>query len=401
MLRLRPRPVCARSSPAYPSRRSAGNQRNVISEARGRRCAESTPRSRGSLSGLGCSAAETYKDSAVNEGSNSVGMARMLLKAISCAGMDPTVFAHLPDLRPEVLADDRCRVSSSTIYSMWEQLITGDLGTSVGVDAATLVPVGHFGVWDYLFVTGENLIGSCGRAIDRAHLVSDPGTDKVETIEDGELFTIQHRTGPYTPDVVEAIEFYAQALILRRAREATRRLITPVRVTFRAEPSRAHARLVAVFGTTNIVYNAQFSSLTFLADDARAPLPMSSPGLEHVLLDHADLVYAASKPVLDWFDLFRSALDTAFARDGAPTLTAVAQRLVMSPRSLQRRLAEHGTTWRDEVRAARQVRAVELLRDTDLPLQTVAAHLGYSDARTLRRSVNRWLGHAPGTLRNH
>lgn len=336
----------------------------------------------------------------MNEGSNSVGMARMMIKALSCAEMDPTAFAHLPDLQPEVLANDLCRVSTPTLVSMWEQLVTGERGTAVGVDAATLVPVGHFGVWDYLFVTGENLIDSSSRALDRLHLVGDPGTEKIETIEDGRLFTIRHHTGPAVPDVVEAIEIFAQALILRRAREATGRPITPVQVAFRHPPNRAHAHLVAAFGTANITYDAPYNSLTFLEDDARAPLPMSPPGLEHVLLDHADQVFAAAKPVLDWPSTFRMALATAFAQDDSPTLTAVAQRLVLSPRSLQRRLAEHGTTWREEVQTARHDRALKLLQDTDLPLGAVAARLGYSDARTLRRSVNRWRGHAPHTLRH-
>ncbi|MFC4375093.1 AraC family transcriptional regulator ligand-binding domain-containing protein [Nocardia halotolerans] len=323
----------------------------------------------------------------------------MLIKALSCAGMDATVFAQRQDLRPEVLADDRCRVSTQSSYSMWEQLITSDLGTVVGIEAATLVPVGHFGVWDYLFVTGENFIGSCGRAFDRVHLISNPGTDTIETIEDGALFTIRYGMTPYAPDVDAAIGIFAQALFLRRAREATGRPVTPVRVTFQYPPSRAHARLVEAFGTANIVYDAPWNSMTFLQDDVRAPLPMSPPGLEHVLLEHADLVYATAKPVLDWLGVFRAALDMAFAQDDAPTLAAVAQRLMMSPRSVQRRLAEHGTTWREEVRTARQDRALELLRDTDLPLETVAARLGYSDARALRRSVNRWLGHPPHALR--
>lgn len=335
----------------------------------------------------------------MNEGSNSVGMARMLIKALSCAGMDPHVFAGLPDLRPEVLADDLCRVSTPTLVSMWEQLVTGDLGTAAGADAATLVPLGHFGVWDYLFTSGEHLIASSTRALHRLHLVGDPGTERVETVEDGALFTVRHHTGPAVPDVVEAIEIFAQALILRRAREATERPIVPVRVAFRHPPNRAHAHLVEVFGTANIVYDAPYNALTFLEDDARAPLPKSPPGLENVLLDHADQFFAASKPVLDWLSTFRMALDTAFGQDDTPTLAAVAQRLVLSPRSLQRRLAEHGTTWREEVQAARHDRALKLLRDTNLPLGTVAARLGYSDARTLRRSVNRWLGHSPHVLR--
>lgn len=336
----------------------------------------------------------------MHEGSNNVGIARMLIKALSCAGMDPKAFAHLPDMRPEVLADDRCRVSSATIFSMWEQLTTGDLGSAVGVEAATLVPVGHFGVWDYLFITGENLIGSTRHALDRLNLVSDPETCFTKTIEDGSLLTLRYHTAHHAAEVVEAVEIFGLATLLRRAREATGRPVVPAQVAFRHPPSRRHARLVEAFGTANIVYDAPDNSLTFLEDDARAPLTTSPPGLQHLLLAHADMVCAASKPVVDWMSMFRFALDMAFTQGGAPTLTGLAQRLLMSPRSLQRRLAEHGTTWREEIEAARRERALALLRDTDLPLGGVAARLGYSDARTLRRSVNRWLGHAPDALRS-
>lgn len=338
-------------------------------------------------------------DSAVNEGSNSVGMARMMIKALSHAGMDPAAFAHLPDLQSHVLADDLSRVSTPTLVSMWEQLITGDLGTAVGVDAATLVPVGQYGVWDYLFLTGENLIDSASRALGYLNLVGDPGTERAGTIEDGRLFTIRHHTGPAVPDVVEAIEIFAQMLWLRRAREATRRSIVPVRVTFRHRPRRTHGHLVEAFGTANIEYDAPCNSLTFLDDDARAPLPMSPPGIERVLLHQADQVLASSKPVLDWPGTFRMALATTFAEDSSPALDRVAQRLAISVRTLQRRLGEHGTSWREEVEAVRQDQALKLLRDTDLPMRAVADRLGYSDVRTLRRAVHRWHGRPPHALR--
>ncbi|MFI1646737.1 helix-turn-helix domain-containing protein [Streptomyces avidinii] len=72
----------------------------------------------------------------------------------------------------------------------------------------------------------------------------------------------------------------------------------------------------------------------------------------------------------------------------------------MSPRTLQRRLGEHGTTWREEVEAVRQEHTLELLRATDLPLRSVAARVGFSDVRALRRAVRRWEGLPPRDVRN-
>ncbi|MFD6463951.1 hypothetical protein, partial [Streptomyces roseolus] len=95
------------------------------------------------------------------------------------------------------------------------------------------------------------------------------------------------------------------------------------------------------------------NSITLLEDDAHAPLPQSQPGLEKILRHHADLTLAAAKPVLRWYDAFRVALDIVFEQN-IVSLDAVAERLVMSPRTLQCRLAEHETTWRTEVEKARQ-----------------------------------------------
>ncbi|MEV8638476.1 AraC family transcriptional regulator ligand-binding domain-containing protein [Streptosporangium sp. NPDC051023] len=335
----------------------------------------------------------------MNEGSNSVGMARMLLRALSHAGMDPSRFAHLPDLQPDVLVDDLARPSTPTLASMWEQLITHDLGTAIGVNAASLAPLGTYGVWDYLFTSGGNLIESATRALDYVELVGDPTTEWSETVEDGRLFVIRHHTGFAAPDVVQAIEIFAQVLWLRRAREATGRPIVPIRVTFRHRPPREHAHLVEAFGTRNIDYEADANSLIVLDDDARAPLPMSQPGIEHVLVRHANQVLASSRPILDWPGMFRLALDTVLAEDGAPTLERVAQRLAISPRTLQRRLGENGTSWREEIESVRQAQALKLIRGTDLPMQAIAARLGYSDVRAMRRAVHRWHGHPPHTLR--
>ncbi|MGP3690116.1 helix-turn-helix domain-containing protein [Streptomyces sp. IBSNAI002] len=78
---------------------------------------------------------------------------------------------------------------------------------------------------------------------------------------------------------------------------------------------------------------------------------------------------------------------------------AVARRMAVSTRTLQRRLDEHGTTWNEEAEGLRRARITRLLHDTDLGIDAIAARSGYADARALRRAVQRWYGTTPGALR--
>ncbi|MFK0252546.1 hypothetical protein [Streptomyces sp. NPDC090445] len=75
-----------------------------------------------------------------------------------------------------------------------------------------------------------------------------------------------------------------------------------------------------------------------------------------MLRRHADESLAAAIPLHSRLDLFRTAL--ASVHDGdTPTPTAVARRTAVSPRTLQRRLDEHATTWSDEAEHLRRERS--------------------------------------------
>ncbi|MFE4638542.1 helix-turn-helix domain-containing protein [Streptomyces sp. NPDC056773] len=128
------------------------------------------------------------------------------------------------------------------------------------------------------------------------------------------------------------------------------------------------------------------------------PAPHAQPGLSAVLRRHAEQSLASAIPLHDWLDLFRTALASAHD-EGAPSLSAVAQRMTISARTLQRRLEEHGTTWSEEVETVRRDRITRLLHDTDLGIDSIAVRSGYADARALRRAVKRWYGTTPAALR--
>ena len=106
--------------------------------------------------------------------------------------------------------------------------------------------------------------------------------------------------------------------------------------------------------------------------------------LARILREYADSLPPPAPA--SWLDDFRQHLGDAI-EDGATSLQALARRLVISPRTLQRRLAEQDTTWRAELDLARQRRASQ---SSDQSTRRLARQLGYADSRSLRRARRRW-----------
>ncbi len=81
-----------------------------------------------------------------------------------------------------------------------------------------------------------------------------------------------------------------------------------------------------------------------------------------------------------------------------PSLSELAKTLHMSERTLRRRLAEGGLGYLELVDQVRRTCALELILAARIPLTQVAARIGFSDVRTLRRAVKRWTGRPPSDL---
>lgn len=82
--------------------------------------------------------------------------------------------------------------------------------------------------------------------------------------------------------------------------------------------------------------------------------------------------------------------------DDIPSLLELAERLDTSSRTLKRKLAAHGTSYRQLVEELRRERATALLRDGELTMAQIAEALGYTDRATFHRSYKRWFGSTPG-----
>ena len=74
--------------------------------------------------------------------------------------------------------------------------------------------------------------------------------------------------------------------------------------------------------------------------------------------------------------------------------------MLISPRTLNRRLAGMGTNLREIVGQVRFEASKQLLRDTTLSVTEIGSALGYSEAPAFVRAFQRWSGTSPGSWRS-
>jgi AraC-like DNA-binding protein len=121
----------------------------------------------------------------------------------------------------------------------------------------------------------------------------------------------------------------------------------------------------------------------------------------------ADRVHAQSYPLPD-VPLPRGAgslipsaeiVIAAMLNHGTPTVERLAVAAGQSVRTLQRRLAEEGTSFSGLIEDVRRTRAMAQLAGGHLPAGDIAASLGYQRQSSLTRAVRRWSGMTPQSMR--
>ena len=85
--------------------------------------------------------------------------------------------------------------------------------------------------------------------------------------------------------------------------------------------------------------------------------------------------------------------------DYKPKLTDVAQRMHLSPRTLQRKLQDNARTFKAVRDETRRLGALSHLRNEALAIGEVAFLCGYSTNASFHRAFKRWTGLTPAAYR--
>jgi len=147
-----------------------------------------------------------------------------------------------------------------------------------------------------------------------------------------------------------------------------------------------------------IRFGSPENKFIILKSDLDAPMPTADPRLFSIL--RAELERMLEQvPILEGPDNaliaeVRAELVRVICH-GTPKIEKMAARMNLSPRSFQRRLAEHELTFKGLVSSVRRQMAEYYLRSGDYSLSEISFMLGYSELTTFIRAFRQWTGQTP------
>lgn len=162
-------------------------------------------------------------------------------------------------------------------------------------------------------------------------------------------------------------------------------------IRFRHAPLGSLSSYKRLLGCTP-QFNADADALSFDATWLQLPLHQADQALHALIQQHLELL--DQWPLDEVPERLRQVLRDLLPT-GMATLDHAARYLAISPRSLQRYLANTGHTFQDLLDQTRKEAAARYLSNSQLSVLQLAELLGYTDASAFSRAFRRWYACSP------
>jgi len=170
----------------------------------------------------------------------------------------------------------------------------------------------------------------------------------------------------------------------------------PLEVCFRREAPADLGAYHRFFFQVPLRFNAPYNALVFPTAWMTWPVQLADPLLRQHLLKHIEDMRRYSNR-----DFHEKAFQALLFLLGSQrcTLDELARHFSMHQRTLNRRLKDSGTSFRELYAEARHQTARQLLCDTRSSIEIIASLLGYSNATAFNRAFSQWEGVPPAKWR--
>ena len=319
-------------------------------------------------------------------GSVSVLLVRPIVVAIGSARL--AAFWGATDLTPELVGDSDARITPAQFCVAWAELIRITDNPQIALAIASATPAGAFGIVEYVCRSSPTLGDALRQWVRYLNLLDDAVVVGLAIEGDRAYLRVEVESEAPAP----ASHELCFALVAQYARQLS---TAPFRIVG-VELAHAATGDIAVYRKwfdAPITFGAATTQLVFPAAALEAALVSSDPQLLSILTRAADELHrrAPAEPTIA-AQVSRVLRDALRTDDGH--VDRVAKRLGLTPRSLQRRLRDEGTSFQ----AVREQVRHELARrylDDRLSISEISFLLGFSEPSAFFRAFKRWTGMTP------
>lgn len=302
------------------------------------------------------------------------------------------------ELDPAQLADVDGRVPLATLVRLWNELpaLARDPDMPLHVLESALQADPPLAM--LVFQSAPTLGAALHALVRYERLNFDLADESLSAlVEDGDLahVVLDQAQAAFVPPTGAVVDSFRGMMTL--ARMSTDHPIEAVAIEVRhPAPADPAAYEAALFGP--IRFGMDRDRLTLRREDLARPHPRASRVLAALVTDHAERKLSAMSVGDDLTSRLRRAI-----RDGLPAaaigVAELAAAVDLTPRTLQRRLGEQGTSVRALVDGERRSVALRRIRDRGASLTDIALVLGFAELSAFSRAFVRWTGTPPREYR--
>ena len=313
---------------------------------------------------------------------------------LKAAGVDPAMVLRKSGLPLTLFSSGQGMVTSEQMFALWRALGECSDDPGIGLKVASQVPLEQHHPVSIAAHHARTFRDGLQRMARYKILCCSEEMRLVEDKKEGSVefnWLLSRELAP--PLLLDAA--FASTLVL--GRRGTGQPLHPLRVELRR--SGEHREIYEAHYGCPIKFKARRNAIVYRTSDLDRPF----------LTYNAELL-ALLSPQLDQELARRKADQTVAARvkwvlmrllgGRRPEITDVAKELGMSCRTLQRRIAEESTSFRQLVSDARRELAKHYLLQPSLQLGEAACLLGYEDPNSFFRAFREWEGKTPSEWRD-
>jgi len=313
---------------------------------------------------------------------------RPFFEAFESLGCDRTDLMRVAGLTKADFEDPDTILSDAACLALFGEAARRCAAPNFALRIAERIPLGAYPLLDYLVMTSETVGEGFDRLTRYLRLVGSPSELRVSEAKDPVTVRLA-ACGPFNAEFTLSLA----VLHFRRETDAAFR-VTHLRFRHRPDDARDFERVLGC----RVESEAGSDELAIPRVAWRLPLRRRDSLLHGVLTSQAEEMIGRLGSDDRAATQLRRALSSAISRGNAD-LATVARRLGSSPRTLQRRLEEEGTSFQEILDEVRADAAARYLADSRLSCAEVGYLLGFSEPAAFHRAFKKWRGITPREYR--
>ena len=317
----------------------------------------------------------------------------ILWKLIEANGHEPDALFREAGIDPDLLNKPGARIPGASVNKIWSKASDIIDNPCFGLKAHKYWHPSYIHALGYAWLASHTLRDALNRFVRYIRIISEKAF--LELVEDSSEFTLKLGLDLLGMRIPAQIDL-AMAMLIHMCRLNYGEELKPIAVNIKhAEPPCA--KYYSTVFKAPVQFESDQDSITLSKSDVDKYLIGANPQLAR-LNDQVMIQYLAN---LDRDNIINrvTAAIVDMLPSGGITDNKIAEQLNMSERSLQRRLNEAGTTFRNLLTGVRKDLALSYVLDPEIELVEVAFLLGFSDQSAFSRAFKRWMGNTPSQFR--